>query len=943
LLRSPTWNAQSWVQTGYIAALACVALISIAAYTNLQRLTLSSVWVSHTDQVISQLEQLRAGTISAESAARGYVITDDRRYLAPFERAKASVAERAQLVRALTADNVLQQQHIGELQTLVNVRLTALDDLIASRDAQGFEAAKKLVADEQARAMRESIRSLIGEMTDVERGLLHERQQRLQRRSTITQITLIAGGLLAFVFVSLSLVAMRRDFAGRRRAEAALREANAQLEQRVQLRTTELRVANESLEASERRFRAFVRATSDGIFRMSADWTELQHLQGEKFVAGTPDAGVNWLEKNIPTDYQDQMSREVAEAIQERRTFALEHPVRHQDGTLGWTYSRAVPLTGEDGSIVEWFGAATDITARKRAEERLYTQLSRLKLLGEITRAIGERQDSNSIFQVVLRTLEEQLPIDFGCIASYDALKDEIEVTRVGAKSRELALGMALTEQARFAVDQNGLSRCCRRDELVYEPDILGASFPFASRLAAGGLRSLVIAPLSAGGKVFGLMAVARHAADSFQSADCEFLRQLSEHLALAAHQSQLHGSLQQAYEDLRDTQQVVMEQERLRVLGQMASGIAHDINNALSPAALYLQSLLESDPSLSDEARAYLKIAEQSIQDVAGTIARLREFYRPREYEMTMTHLDLNAVVGRVMDLTRVRWRDMPQEHGFVIEPRVELEPALSPILGAEHEVRDALTNLVLNAIDAMPAGGALTVRTLQHVAAADDDDSVVVEVSDTGVGMTAEVRQRCLEPFFTTKGERGTGLGLAMVYGMAQRHGAGLDVESVPGKGTVMRLKFPVARTAAADMVLAPEPVAQAMRVLVVDDDPLLLRSLRDILERDGHDVCAADGGQAGIDEFYAACARDQPFAAVITDLGMPNIDGRAVSSVVKARAPQTAVILLTGWGHRLQGDQKPEYVDFVLNKPPRLNELRAALAQTRTAVAAATTRLD
>jgi signal transduction histidine kinase/CHASE3 domain sensor protein len=926
-LRPPRWNTYSAVQAGYVAALICLAAISVAAYVNLQRLTVRSAWVSHTDQVIAHLQQLLSVAINAESAARGYVITGDAVYVEPFEESRQHIAQDCRVLRALTADNVEQQRSIDELQSAIDARLAVLNELVAARGSRGFDAARQLMVNGPGHPMQENIRATVERMTTVERELLQKREQGTESQAIFTQVTLVAGGVLAFAFVGLSFFAMRRDFAGRRRAEQALQQVNVQLEERVEQRTAELSIANGSLSQSERRFRALVSATSDGIFRMSADWSRMQHLQGPDITAPAGGSTPNWLERYIDTDFQPEMQAAVDEAIRNKSVFQLEHPIQRADGTQAWIYSRAVPLTAPDGSITEWFGAATDITARRKAEERLYTQLARLKLLGEITRSIGERQDTNSIFQVTLRTLEEQLPIDFGCIASFDPATREIEVTRVGAKSRELGLSMAVTEQARFAMDQNGLSRCCLHDQLVYEPDIAGSVFPFTARLAAGGLHALVIAPLSVGGKVSGLMAVARHTASSFQSADCEFLRQLSEHLALAATQSQLHTSLQRAYDDLRDTQQSVMEQERLRVLGQMASGIAHDINNALSPAALYLQSLLESDASLSAEARASLTITEQAIQDVAGTIARLREFYRPRERAVALAPLDLNAVLTKVMDLTQVRWRDMPQEHGFVIEPRIDLAPALPQVLGAEPEVRDALMNLVFNAIDAMPAGGTLSMRTSHS------PTGVVVAIRDTGVGMSEDVRQRCLEPFFTTKGERGTGLGLAMVYGMVQRHGAALDVESAPGRGTGMRLTFPLAPSTDEDVVLTPLAAPRPARILLVDDDPLLLQSLREVLVRDGHDVTMADGGQAGIDAFNAACDRGRSFPVVITDLGMPNVDGRAVSSVIKARAPSTTVILLTGWGHRLQGEQKPEYVDHVLNKPPRLMELRAALASVAT----------
>ncbi len=200
-------------------------------------------------------------------------------------------------------------------------------------------------------------------------------------------------------------------------------------------------------------------------------------------------------------------------------------------------------------------GALQDVTERKVSEQRLQTQLQRLHLLEQTTRAIGERQDLASILQVVIRTLEEELPLDFGCICLYDPADRTLTVAAVGVASLSLAEQLSMTEQARIAIDENGLSRCVR-GQLVYEADIEGVPFAFPQRLAAGGLRALVAAPLQIESQVFGLLIAARRVPGSFSSGDCEFLRQLSEHVALAAHQAQLHGALQVAYEDLRNSQQ---------------------------------------------------------------------------------------------------------------------------------------------------------------------------------------------------------------------------------------------------------------------------------------------------------------------------------------------------------------------------------------------------
>jgi PAS domain S-box-containing protein len=575
----------------------------------------------------------------------------------------------------------------------------------------------------------------------------------------------------------------------------------------------------------------------------------------------------------------------------------------------------------------------TDITERKLVERKLGAQVGRLDLLNNIARAIGERQDLPSIFQVVIGTLEEQLPIDFGFLCLY-APPDALVVAGVGVKSYDLASQLELTDQVQIPIGHSGLSRCVL-GELVYEPDTSAVQIAFPQRLAAAGLGAMVAAPLQIESKVFGALIVARREARSFSGADCEFINQVARHVALAQHQTQLYGALDVAYRELRQTQQAVMRQEKLRVLGQMASGIAHDINNALSPAALYLESLIERETK-EGQTREYLIIIQRAIEGVAQTVARMKEAYSQRDTQVAQQAVHMNRVIEHVIDLTRARWSTMPLESGRVISVTMELASDLPTIAGNESEIRDALANLILNAADAMPEGGDVTLRSRTT-----ESGGVQVEVTDTGVGMDEATRSRCLELFFTTKGARGTGLGLAMVYGTVERLGGEIQIVSEPGVGTTIRLILPAttvtqdcAATGSSPM-LWPSP----QRILIIDDDPIILRSMLETLERDGHSVAAADGGRLGIDAFRAAHQRNEPFGIVITDLGMPRVDGRAVAAAVKSLSPRTPVVLLTGWGHRMLADNdEPANVDRVLGKPPKLALLRSALAELTAPAAAA-----
>ena len=264
--------------------------------------------------------------------------------------------------------------------------------------------------------------------------------------------------------------------------------------------------------------------------------------------------------------------------------------------------------------------------------------------------------------------------------------------------------------------------------------------------------------------------------------------------------QVRLTEGLQKAYDELRLTQQSVMQLERLRALGQMASGMAHDINNALSPIVAYSDILLTTLPDIPEKSRKHISYIRKSGEDIAHIVARMREFYRRRDGEENLAPVNFNRVIEEVVELTRPRWRDMMQNKGIKLDLHLNLDKLLPAVPSDESELREALTNLIFNALDAMPEGGDLTLSTrgIQVKGGPRGErkySHVVFELTDTGIGMDEKTRQRCLEPFYSTKGQRGgSGLGLAMVYGMVERHEGTIEIESVEGQGTTFRLVFPI-----------------------------------------------------------------------------------------------------------------------------------------------------
>ncbi len=388
---------------------------------------------------------------------------------------------------------------------------------------------------------------------------------------------------------------------------------------------------------------------------------------------------------------------------------------------------------------------------------------------------------------------------------------------------------------------------------------------------------------------------------------------------------------LREALIALEATQKQVVRQERLQALGQMASGIAHDLNNALSPVVGFAEWLLKDPRGLEDreQVRRYLHLIHTGAQDAAGVVRRLREFYRPREAAEVLAAIDLKQLVEQTMLLTQPRWQDQAQAGGAQITVQLDLRP-VPPVLGIETELREALMNLIFNAVDAMPAGGTLTLRTYttgQHA---------VVEVRDTGTGMTDVVRERCLEPFFSTKGEHGTGLGLAITHGTVRRHGGTLAFTTAPGQGTTFTISLPVRQDPAPE-VPQEAPAADGsssgpLTILVVDDEPDVRRVITALLASDGHTVVAAAGGNEALAHFRAGA-----FDLVLTDQAMPDMSGDQVAAAIKQLAPEVPVALVTGFGDlMLSAAQTPPGVDAVVAKPVTLASLRQTVASLASAAA-------
>jgi PAS domain S-box-containing protein len=361
---------------------------------------------------------------------------------------------------------------------------------------------------------------------------------------------------------------------------------------------------------------------------------------------------------------------------------------------------------------------------------------------------------------------------------------------------------------------------------------------------------------------------------------------------------------------------------ERLRALGEMASGIAHDLNQSLALITGYSdmarQELTNESPDV-ERVREMVEITAQAAIEGGQALRGLLSFVRTQELLVEIERVCVDELLYEVARLTAPRWRDAPQAEGRPIDLVVEVEPDCA-IDGSPAALREAITNLIFNSVDALPHGGSI------HLAARHVDDQVIVEVSDTGTGMPPEVRAQIFDPFFTTKGEQGTGLGLPQVLTVVQRHGGTVELDSAPGRGTTFNLKFPRARNRRGRTGPQPERTAsearRRLRILVVEDEEQLARMAGLVLGQQGHDVIVARCVEDALEHLG-----DKRFELVISDLGLgPGKNGWDLAQAVRKRWSDTRFVLVTGWGAAIDpAEARARGVDQVIAKPYRIADLR------------------
>ena len=550
--------------------------------------------------------------------------------------------------------------------------------------------------------------------------------------------------------------------------------------------------------------------------------------------------------------------------------------------------------------------------------------LSNSNLFRELTRRQGRLEALVDVSQRVTRlwppaTVQRRIA-DLYCnllqaeVVAFHLIEDG-RLVRAEARGE----GVDVLLPAEIAVGEGPLGQVAASGEPLAIPEVVsnaGLTPPQVEIVARLGLRAWLSVPVRAGDRLVGVLSAVTSQPSTCSEDDVAVATTFAAQAGIAVENSRLYAELERALEGVQKSQDQLVQVERLRALGEMAAGVAHDFNNLLAIVMLRTELLLaRNQPQEVAESLGFIR---QAARDGAQTVRRIQEFTRTRSIR-PFSPVDMNKVIREVVDLARPRWKDQAQSCGVTYDVQVD-EGRIPKVAGTAEELREAFLNLLNNALDAMPAGGRFTFRTTT------EGDRVVVRAEDRGCGMSEETRRRVFEPFFSTKGAQGNGLGLAVVWGIVTRHSGEIQVESTLGRGTTFVVSLPVPAELPVDAAAqGPATIPVGKRVLVVEDNPEILHSLADLLRESGCQVVEAPDGLAGIGRLEA-----ERVDLVLTDLAMPGASGWEVATACREKFPSTPIGLITGFGDRLEPDKIERHgVRFVVAKPFTSTELLQEVA--------------
>jgi two-component system cell cycle sensor histidine kinase/response regulator CckA len=638
---------------------------------------------------------------------------------------------------------------------------------------------------------------------------------------------------------------------------AELRNANEQLRREI----TERKRAEETLRESEEKYRSILENIQDGYLEvdLAGNFTFVNDVVCRRLGYSREELiGMNNRQYTDETAAKKtyQLYNRVYRTGEPVKSF--EEEVIRKDGTRG-IYELSVSLIRNlEGKPIGFRSISRDITERKRAEEAL--------------------QKSEERYRTILESIEDGY-YEVDLAGNFTFFNDSM--CQIFGYPREELMGM----NDRQYTDQETTRKLFQAFNEVYRTRKRSRVFDYEIIRKDGTKRHVetsISLQKDASGKPIGFRGIIRDITDR---------KRIEEQLFQA---------------------------EKLRAVGEMASGVAHDFNNALAAILGNTQLLLHT--AHDEEFKEILKIIEKVAKDSGQTVRRLQDFTR-KPVSQELFKVDINSIIKDSIEITKPKWKDEAQSRGIRIEMVSNLEeiPLAS---GNASELREVITNMIFNAIEAMPEGGKIEIRSFKK------RRGVFIQISDTGIGIGEEEKRKIFEPFFTTKPFTNTGLGLSMSYGIIKRFGGEIEVESKVGQVTTFRIILPIGEDEKEEAV-EPQPIKKGIkaRILVIDDDEFVRSVLSRTLAQADHQVTLAEDGEKGVQLF-----QEGKFDIVLTDLGMPGVSGWEVCRMIKEVSPRTPVGMITGWGDERNRSKMEEYgLDFFISKPFDFAQILNVVAET------------
>jgi len=566
-------------------------------------------------------------------------------------------------------------------------------------------------------------------------------------------------------------------------------------------------------------------------------------------------------------------------------------------------------------SIGNQIGMAAENAHLFKEAEQWIIQLEAIR---NITNRLNKLNDVRNVAFAVVDEIKKVIEFDNCRVFLLSQNREELVPIAFGSEVREYR---GETEEAlRLKIGEGITGWVAQTGEALVIDD--GERHP-RSRHVPGSLyvdESIIVSPMIYEGEVRGVITLSKLGLKQFNQNHLTLLNILANEAVVAIENAKLFESLKQAYAKLKEAQEQLFQSEKLRALGEMAGGVAHDFNNLLGAILGRAQLLLLSTPD--EKTKKGLKIIEKVALDGAETVRRIQEFTRLRADE-NFVKLDINEILRESLEITEHKWKDEAQKKGVLIQVETFLSKDPPLVAGNPSELREVFVNMILNAIDAMPRGGTFSLSTKPK------EDHILALVTDTGSGMSEEVRRKVFDPFFSTKGTKGTGLGMSLAYGIILRHNGKILIESQEGKGSTFTVKLPMYKIDDKKRIQDKKPEETwTENIMIINDEPAILELLCDILNSKGHRAAAVNNSLKGLELF-----EKEDFGIVFTDLSMLERDGWEVTNKLKSLNPEVVIITIAEVGAQVDREKlKANSVDLLMTKPFEVKRLFEVLYQAK-----------